>query len=70
VKKRAQSFEPRYKVIDRKTGIEVRRVFILRPVKDAAARMALRTYAQETPDQAMREFIRLWLEELESEPAK
>ncbi len=57
----------KYRVVRNDTGEEVDGCFILRPVTDTAARIALATYAEATHNPRLGRDIREWLKELRKE---
>ena len=54
----------KYNVFKVKDGTSVYNCFVLRPDKDPAARVALRAYAEETENEALRKDLCEWLEGL------
>lgn len=59
----------KFTVIDRK-GREREDVFVLSPLKDKAAREAIRLYAKLTPNRALAEDLLNWLKEFEEYACK
>ena len=57
-------FSGKYKITRRETGQEVDGAFVIRPVTDVAARVALVTYAEATHNPRLGRDIRKWLKEL------
>lgn len=57
-------FNRTYKVIDRQTNQEVKDAFVLLPVHDFAARIALTTYAEATNNLKIARWVRAWLREI------
>ena len=53
-----------FKVIDKETNQEVKDAFILLPVHDFAARIALATYAEATNNSKIARWVRAWLREI------
>ncbi len=55
----------KYRVIEHKTGNEVKDFFLLFPAVDPIARVALKAYAQTTPNKLIARYIIHWLELLD-----
>lgn len=53
-----------FKVIDKETNQEVKDAFVLLPVHDFAARIALATYAEATNNSKIARWVRAWLREI------
>jgi len=58
------SESPRFKVIDTTTGKEAKRVFVLCPEFDSAARSALAAYGEATTNVKTARYIRMLLKEI------
>lgn len=54
----------KYRVIDTRTGQEVRGAFVLLPDTDKAARPALAAYAEATDSGRVAKLIRTWLDKI------
>ncbi|GEM_PF-5927851 len=53
-----------FRVINRKTGLDISGAFVLLPEVDSAARTALAAYSEATPNPNIARFIRDWLKSI------
>ena len=52
---------PKYTVVNNQTGLEVYDCFVLKPMKDESARLALLYYAEICDNEQLANDIKLWL---------
>lgn len=57
----------RFRVLDARNGKDIEDAFVLLPVVDSAARVALAAYAEATTNVNVARFIRAWLKEIHDE---
>jgi hypothetical protein len=60
----------KFKVIDTTTGEEIHDAFVLLPLVDSAARVALSAYSEATRNAKTARFLRLWLHSIHDGRAK
>ena len=59
--------KPKYKVLDVNTGEVVEDAFVLKPVTDRAARIALYAYYAACDNPFVKDYIRRWLVDINQE---